>query len=670
MNDQPELFPTAGTGFRPDFSRTQPLVWVRELLVLREFKPGEEQVVRRINLRTGLNILWARPRVSGARPRLGEAGVFGHASGKTTFCRLLRHVLGEGHFGNDDLRSRIRDKFHSGWVVGEVMLDGKPWLVCRPIAVGPHPFIIRDTPVSKLFDEGLNRELLQVYLDELNRLVMEPLPVATFATSPEPIGWPHLVQWLSRDQECRFAGLTDFRHPSSNSDSPEMDVEDRHFLFRAVVGLINTAEQEELERNKTLVAQKQSAEKRAPLLRHQAKVAYDRLRAQLPGQHTDLAGELFLEAVRKSLENEEVGVTRRINALGETAELKAARKRLATAQANNQAAEDRAKEIAEAVEGVEKELQVLRGELPQKALDDYWKSKNSEAKMCMETLARAIAVGCPLAMGKNLPEEPGKAAVKIERNAETLEKVLDVRRKELKQVEEVVAKHTKEATDAQTALDAEQKKLNDLRDALIEQRSQWRTLIRQARQAKDDDAEAADLEKSLGMLEKQIRKSQERQTELREQQNRALTDFTETFNRVSKAVLGTEVNARVQFRGRQLDPKVNHRGDLTSAAIETVKILAFDLAALISSIEGRGQHPRLLLHDGPREADMAADLYQKLFLLARELEISFGPDRTPNFQYIVTTTEPPPEELQNPPWRLEPILDASTKDGRLLREDL
>jgi hypothetical protein len=670
MNDQPELFPTAGAGFRPDFSRTEPLVWARELLVLREFKPGEEHVVRRINLRPGLNILWARPRVSGERPRLGEAGVFGHASGKTTFCRLLRHILGEDHFGNDDLRSRIRDKFYGGWVVGEVMLDGKPWLVCRPIAVGPHPFVVRDAPVSKLFDEGLNREPLQVYLDELNRLVMEPLPVATFATSPDPIEWPHLVQWLSRDQECRFAGLTDFRHPSSSSDSPEMDVEDRHFLFRAMVGLINTAEQEELERNKTLVAQKQSAEKRAPLLRHQAKVAYDRLRAQLPEQHTDLMGELFLEAVRKSSENEELGVTRRINALGETPELKAARKLLATAQANKQAAENRAKEIAEAVEGVEKELQVLRGELPQKALDDYWKSKNSSEKMCLEPLARAIAVGCPLAMDKKLPEEPGKAAVKIERNTETLGKVLDVRRKELKLVEEVVAKHAKETSDAETALVAEQKKLNDVRDALIEQRSQWRTLSRQARQAKDDDAEAANLEKSLGTLEKQIRQSQERQTELREQQNRALTDFTETFNRVAKAVLGTEVNARVQFRGRQLDPKVNHRGDLTSAAIETVKILAFDLAALISSIEGRGQHPRFLLHDGPREADMASDLYQKLFLLARELEISFGPNRTPNFQYIVTTTEPPPEDLQSPPWRLEPILDASTKQGRLLKEDL
>jgi len=115
---------------------------------------------------------------------------------------------------------------------------------------------------------------------------------------------------------------------------------------------------------------------------------------------------------------------------------------------------------------------------------------------------------------------------------------------------------------------------------------------------------------------------------------------------------------------------VDHRGDLTSAAIETLKFLSFDFAAMISSVEGRGLHPRLLIHDGPREADMAADLYQKMFLLVRELELAFGAGRPRSFQYIITTTEPPPEELQNAPWRIEPILDASTKEGRLLREDL
>ena len=69
--------------------------------------------------------------------------------------------------------------------------------------------------------------------------------------------------------------------------------------------------------NKRLVAQKQLAERKTPLLRYQAKVAEDRLRAQLPGRHQEVTGELFFDAVCGSLQNEELGVTRRIEALQE-----------------------------------------------------------------------------------------------------------------------------------------------------------------------------------------------------------------------------------------------------------------------------------------------------------------------------------------------------------------
>ena len=104
------------------------------------------------------------------------------------------------------------------------------------------------------------------------------------------------------------------------------------------------------------------------------------------------------------------------------------------------------------------------------------------------------------------------------------------------------------------------------------------------------------------------------------------------------------------------------------AALETLKIICFDLAALISSVEGQGQHPRFLLHDGPREADMDAELYQRLFLLAKEIQEACG-ESPVSFQYIITTTEPPPAELQTDAWLLDPVLDASTKAGKLLGDD-
>ncbi|MEI8291647.1 MAG: hypothetical protein WCH99_19440 [Verrucomicrobiota bacterium] len=673
MNNQPDLlalqFATAGAGFKPGAGQNEPLVWVKHLLLLREWKAGEENVIRHIELHPGLNILWAKPRPQTEKPRLGEQGVFGHASGKTTFCRLLRHVLGEKHFGTADLQARVRKAFRGGWVVGEVRLNQESWLVCRPFTLGVHPFVVRNAEISRLFAGDLKREPLDVYKNELNKVIMERLPVATFATAPEPIEWPHLIQWLARDQESRFADLTDFRHKSSESESPDMDVEDRHFLFRAVGGLIDTVEQAELERNKTLVAQKQSAEKRAPLLRHQAGVTFKRLREELTDDYAAVEDELFLSAVQKAFEVQEVEMNRTINLLKEPTTLTNARKAATTAAARVENKASEIKELQEVIEGLDLELQVARGYKPQADVDAFWAKRNGGSKLCMEPLVRAKAHNCPLAAGKVIPGDQGQAAVKVENKADDIEKNIVSQKKRITALEKEKTVLVDAAEKAQTILTTAQTSFNGERDKLIEQRLKVKAVIRRAKEAKSDGEEATTLEKSVVELDRQIRQSRVLQAEAREKQKKALSDFSDTFDRVAKAILGLEVSGSIQFDGRQVETKMSERGDLTSAAIETLKILIFDLAALISSVEGRGFHPRFLIHDGPREADMAADLYQKIFLLAHELELAFG-NGAPGFQYIVTTTEPPPIDLQDSPSQLVPVLDASTKTGRLFREDL
>lgn len=673
MNEQRDLFAqqfaSTGAGFRPATGLGEPLIWVRHLLLLREWKPGRENVIRQISLRPGLNILWAKSRSMTQKPRLGEQGVFGHASGKTTFCRLVRHILGEKHFGNADLQGRVRKAFRGGWVVGEVRLTQESWLICRPFTLGAHPFVMRNAEIEKVFNEDLKRERLEVYEAALNRVVMERLPVATFATAPEPIEWPHLLEWLARDQECRFADLTEFRHKSSESESPDMDVDDRHFLFRAVGGLIDTVEQAELERNKQLVAKKQLVEKRAPLLRYQADVTFKRLRAELADDYAAVQDDLFLAAVQKAFEDQEVTLNRTINLLKEPDSLRNARQEATTAAARVENKASEIKQLKEAVEGLELELQVARGHKSQAELDDYWRKRSGGSKLCLEPLVRAKAHNCPLAVGKIIPGDQGQAAVKIERKAEDIERTIAAQKKQLVEMEKEKTGLETTAQKAQTALTAAQTHFNRERDNLVEQRLKIQAVIRRAKEAKQDSEEAVTLEQSVVDLDKQIRESRQLQADAREKQKKALSDFSDTFDRVVKAIMGLEVSASIGFDGRQIATKMSERGDLTSAAIETLKILTFDLAALISSVEGRGFHPRFLIHDGPREADMAADLYQKLFLLAHELELAFA-DGKPAFQYIVTTTEPPPVELQDPPSRIEPILDASNKTGRLFKEDL
>ena len=140
-----------------------------------------------------------------------------------------------------------------------------------------------------------------------------------------------------------------------------------------------------------------------------------------------------------------------------------------------------------------------------------------------------------------------------------------------------------------------------------------------------------------------IEASYARQDQIRREGREALDRFSATFDYVVRAIIGDEVEALVDTSGRSLSLVVEHHGERDSAALATVKLLAFDLAALTESVQGRGSFPRFLVHDGPREADMAPDIYERLFLYARQLEHCFDGD--PSFQYIVTTTTRPPNDF-------------------------
>lgn len=107
-------------------------------------------------------------------------------------------------------------------------------------------------------------------------------------------------------------------------------------------------------------------------------------------------------------------------------------------------------------------------------------------------------------------------------------------------------------------------------------------------------------------------------------------------------------------------------GDRTTAAIDSLKVLAFDLAVLCLSIEGATHVPAFLVHDSPREADLGLSIYHRLFRLVTEIE-AFGD--TPQFQYIITTTTRPPEDLAVEPW-LRMTLRGSPGNERLLRRNL
>jgi hypothetical protein len=147
----------------------------------------------------------------------------------------------------------------------------------------------------------------------------------------------------------------------------------------------------------------------------------------------------------------------------------------------------------------------------------------------------------------------------------------------------------------------------------------------------------------------------------------------ESIHRLSNWFDGTlqelvpgEIRGTAKLDGNGLTLKVDLGGERSTAAIDSLKVVAFDFAALLMSIEGRTRLPSFLVHDSPREADLGLSIYSRLFDFARKLE-NYGP--APLFQYIVTTTTEPPLEFRHDPW-LRLTVHGGPAAERLLGVDL
>ncbi len=123
--------------------RGEPEIWFRELRVLDSLSVKPDQERQRIVLHRGFNILWAAPEDPDTEQGLYRDGLAGHASGKTLFCRILRHLLGEEPFGTNTQRDGIAKNFLTLWVVASIRVKGENWIVGRPLAADGEKFAVQ-----------------------------------------------------------------------------------------------------------------------------------------------------------------------------------------------------------------------------------------------------------------------------------------------------------------------------------------------------------------------------------------------------------------------------------------------------------------------------------------------------------------------------------------------
>jgi hypothetical protein len=665
--DQDDFFKKLGRNIVPKPERKNPVLWIRELRILRKLEAGEKNEVRRVTLRRGLNIIWAPPE-EGDEPELYGDGLSGHASGKTLFCRILRYLLGEFNYGPDSLHEAVEESFeHELWALAEVFLDGQLWLSARPLAGTAHRFAVKGSTIDEFLQGQLSRGDFNDFTSAVEGAVCGEVIAA--AQGGGQFGWRYLLPWLARDQECRFSGLTEWRSPLAKSENPQTSVAEQQELMQAVLDLLKAEEVTLRSALSTAEETIKQANEQLPELERVEKRDYRKLTDGLRRAGVELS------QIEEGLP--ELKERRRLRANGLTLAIQEA-ERDATFVAS-QAAWETAVTARNNVEGRLTQAQQTLGETAQKLATRTSRYQQMRAAgienparmeqgFCPKTLDIARSRGC-------VPTPPG-ASLETEMNLGEIltegDELEQLKKEQESQVRQLTSQKTTLATQVATAFRAYNVEKQRIQDSTAQIRLWQQQLGATLNLFEAADESAASAEQSRASLA--TNSETKTQTKAKIEALRKLhagpeQRLSDAFADAVRAAMGGKVEPTISVTERGINLSVKRKGELSGAALETIKVLAFDIAALVLSLEGVGFHPRFLIHDGPREADMARVIYERFFLYARKLEQCFSDPNQANFQYILTTTTHPPKDMREGTDWLRLTLNTTVTSERLLRAD-
>jgi len=647
---------------KPSGGTRGPRLWFRRFVIWPE--PGAKPIQHR-TFGPGLNIIWSPdPADRGARDGEAAPSGPGHGAGKTLVCRLLRYCLGEPHFASDVLRGKISSAFRDGRVGVEIIVDGKEWAVVRSIGVFGHDVVIEGGTLETAVAAATAPTGMAPFVEMLAERFVTPDVAGLIADSPQR-AWLLAIAWLTRDQECHFGKITEWRAAGGKSGSPAhgLSVSNATNIVRALIGAITPREHEldaeieglDKERNEEV----RGVERRRWLIESSLKKILKEV--ELEGRAVpegDLLGPFLRNAASGRVARVDV-----VDAKGELAsvddleaqyekaqeEVDRLKDEIASTEARASTAEAVAKQIASETPGLAASLD---------------EAETPTCLVCEVPIERALAEGCKLS--HKLPD-----VASLRQRREKNERDLREKQADQRAAERSLNRLRPELAAATAKRDKARKDLRAARQLRDERSDAWY----EARRVGDDVGalemlltENAAAEKKIVQLDETLKQRRKDVGIEREQHAQVFVRLGEHFDPLVRRLLGRAPHAsgRLQHDGNGLQLVVDYGGERTTPAIDLVKVLAFDLATLCRSIEGATKLPALLIHDSPQSSDLGLSIYHELFHLMRELE---NVGLSPQFQYIVTTTSRPPDDLVDDE-RVRLKLNGSPAEARLLGRDL
>jgi hypothetical protein len=642
---QPELFNRALT-ITPAPGRSEPRLWVRRLIIWRA--PGDE--VRNVELRPGLNVIWSPDDHA-------QEGAPGHGGGKTTFCRLLRYCLGEETLGPSIQRQAIADKMPEGAVGAEVRLDGETWLIRRSFV--RQDYALKGSSFADLSEFPAEATGMKPFLGAVTGAFLN----SALPLMPSSIGengaWQALLAWLTRDQECRFAHLLDWRSPDSGSRSPVSGrgrpQDDREAIVRIVLCGLRL---EEIQTRQRLEAENSGLTK--------LQTELSRLGWQLDQTRTGLATALGLAQdgaskldaeILKSAASDQLTKVRGEPSAVTLDALRAAGDAVSKAVRQQGEADAAIKLSNSRIGGQDQLAKMIADQLPELSAQNQ-RLQRPVCPVCEVPIDQARAEGCGISL-QSCDVDALQARVDERKRARGTALAEVARLKsELPSLRQIHALATQ-------TLEQAQRRLSAIEKSMFERTQELRRAERNSEEAERFARIEADLERTRVAIEQKEGAIAQLKTELEQHRGavaQVIGELSDRFNAVFRELIPGEARCDVALDGNGLRIKLPVNG----AAIDSLKIAVFDLAVLSMAIEDKTLHPGFLVHDSPREADLGGSIYAGLFNLAEKLG-RFGSE--PLFQYVVTTTTKPPGHFSEAPWqRLQ--LRGAPADERLLKADL
>lgn len=659
MARQEELFPRPQQTVSVHSSRRTPPLWVRRLQLWSE--PGA--LIRDISFHRGLNVVWS-PDPGAPAAVVGQNSDSGHGAGKTLLCRLLRYCLGEATFASEDQRRNIASRFPGGHVGAEVIIGGKLWSIIRPIGTTRRHIVREGVTLEELVETNDAATGVDPLLEALSTVVSPATMNAVIPELREDSSWLFALGWLGRDQENRFDHILDWRHARSDSGSQMPSLAKERVLagVRALLGILHEQEIEVKNERQNIPVRRQRVDRDLTYLRRRSEeLRQELIRRTGLDDAGSVGGPLDLSALQQRAEHEIKNAEQAAMANAFTSRMSQTNTERDRLLQEVAVADEQLKGLIAKSDLATNQMQALKGERTNLTAEEFKSIHGELCPICSVPIDRALAEGCPLS-----PAQPDAASLADQRENLTARTAA---------CQTAIDRYTGQVKGARTRtsslkaqLELAEGRLTELKRLADEQNSTNRRRMLDAERFQDDVNEFAALQEQMAKAQRDSGKIDERekqlletQTALRDRHADVLRRINELFTYVSRSLLGSDVEASIDLTDQRLQARVQVGGQ----AMESLKALAFDLASLLMSIEGRAGIPAFLIHDSPREADLGESIYHRLFRFGADLE---GLSDEPPFQYIITTTTDPPAEIRTSK-RLVLQLSGSRVEERLLRWD-